>query len=133
MKVFDGAKNNLRIHYGFFDEVGLFFYWCARQNCLRHAPFDLSSGSKTGQAHLGTWEFLTEGRKVSERNGAPNRIRTCDLRIRSPSLYPSELWAHRVLLTSLFQYGSCLALAILSGIEINNSANNIRSGNIWDK
>jgi hypothetical protein len=25
--------------------------------------------------------------------GAPSRIRTCDLRIRSPSLYPSELWA----------------------------------------
>ena len=26
--------------------------------------------------------------------GVPSRIRTCDLRIRSPSLYPSELWGH---------------------------------------
>lgn len=25
--------------------------------------------------------------------GAPSKIRTCDLRIRSPSLYPAELWA----------------------------------------
>ena len=25
--------------------------------------------------------------------GAPSRIRTCDLRIRSPTLYPTELWA----------------------------------------
>ena len=33
--------------------------------------------------------------------GAPNRIRTCDLRIRSPLLYPSELWAHRLKLIPL--------------------------------
>lgn len=26
--------------------------------------------------------------------GAPRRIRTSDLRIRSPALYPAELWAH---------------------------------------
>ena len=26
-------------------------------------------------------------------SGAPSRIRTCDLRIRSPTLYPTELWA----------------------------------------
>ena len=29
-------------------------------------------------------------------NGAPGRIRTCDLRIRSPLLYPTELQAHYV-------------------------------------
>src|SRR5882724_12301703 len=28
------------------------------------------------------------------RGGAPSKIRTCDLRIRSPTLYPAELWAH---------------------------------------
>jgi hypothetical protein len=26
--------------------------------------------------------------------GVPNRIRTYDLRIRNPLLYPAELWAH---------------------------------------
>ena len=25
--------------------------------------------------------------------GAPSRIRTCDIRIRSPTLYPAEPWA----------------------------------------
>jgi len=34
MKVFDGAKNNLRIRYGWFDVVDLFFYWCAHQDSL---------------------------------------------------------------------------------------------------
>ncbi len=29
------------------------------------------------------------------QNGAPDRIRTCDLRLRKPSLYPTELRAHR--------------------------------------
>jgi hypothetical protein len=28
------------------------------------------------------------------KNGAPGRIRTCGLRIRSPLLYPTELQAH---------------------------------------
>jgi hypothetical protein len=28
--------------------------------------------------------------------GAPSPTRTGDLRIRSPTLYPSELWAHRL-------------------------------------
>ena len=32
--------------------------------------------------------------------GAPSRIRTCDLRIRSPLLYPVELWAPVPKLTS---------------------------------
>ena len=26
--------------------------------------------------------------------GTPSRIRTCDTRIRSPVLYPAELWVH---------------------------------------
>ena len=86
MKGFDGAKNNLRIRYGLFDVVDLFFYWCAQQDSLRHAPFGLNSGSKTGQAHCATREFITEGRKVSEQNDAPSRIRTCDLRIRRQQL-----------------------------------------------
>ena len=29
------------------------------------------------------------------KSGAPNRIRTCDLRFRKPMLYPAELWAPR--------------------------------------
>jgi hypothetical protein len=58
--------------------------------------------ARSGQAHFATREFFTEGRKVSERNGAPSRIRTCDLRIRSPLLCPAELWAHRLKLTPLF-------------------------------
>ncbi len=37
---------------------------------------------------------LTIAAKVSDIAGAPSRIRTCDLRIRSPLLYPAELWAH---------------------------------------
>src|SRR5207245_9297413 len=28
-----------------------------------------------------------------EEDGAPSKTRTCDLRIRSPTLYPAELWA----------------------------------------
>ncbi len=31
---------------------------------------------------------------MGEKFGAPGRIRTCDLRIRSPALYPAELRAH---------------------------------------
>ena len=42
MKVFDGAKNNLRIRYGWFDVVDLFFYWCAQQDSLRHAEGKLT-------------------------------------------------------------------------------------------
>ena len=40
--------------------------------------------------------------------GAPERIRTSDLRIRSPTLYPSELRAHSLILdhkTWVFIYG----------------------------
>jgi hypothetical protein len=31
--------------------------------------------------------------RLRPQGGAPSRIRTCDLRIRSPTLYPTELWA----------------------------------------
>ena len=34
-------------------------------------------------------------------HGAPGRIRTCDLRIRSPLLYPAELQAHEILFKCL--------------------------------
>jgi hypothetical protein len=36
-------------------------------------------------------------------HGAPRVIRTPDLRIRSPTLYPSELWAHSLLLFTLWR------------------------------
>ena len=35
-----------------------------------------------------------EDPQVIEKNGAPRRIRTSGLLIRSQSLYPTELWAH---------------------------------------
>jgi hypothetical protein len=42
-----------------------------------------------------------KGRENAEKgrvfDSTPSRIRTCDLRIRSPLLYPTELWAHAVL------------------------------------
>ena len=48
--------------------------------------------------------------------GAPSRIRTCDLRIRSPLLYPTELWAHGKV--------RLLSLDISSRVKIDNPANN---------
>ena len=32
--------------------------------------------------------------ETGESNGAPDRIRTCGLRLRRPTLYPAELRAH---------------------------------------
>jgi hypothetical protein len=32
---------------------------------------------------------------IKGKGGTPGRIRTCDLRIRSPLLYPAELQAHK--------------------------------------
>ncbi len=32
---------------------------------------------------------------ATKNESTPSRIRTCDLRIRSPLLYPAELWARR--------------------------------------
>ena len=36
------------------------------------------------------------GPQVPSENGAPDRIRTCGLRLRRPTLYPAELRAHDV-------------------------------------
>jgi hypothetical protein len=52
-----------------------------------------SAGS--GQAHCAALELVTEGCKVLKQDGAPGRIRTCGLRIRSPLLYPAELQAQK--------------------------------------
>ena len=54
--------------------------------------FDFLSkfGLKTAFKVKRTFAYLPQ---VLEITGAPSRIRTCDLRIRSPSLYPTELWA----------------------------------------
>ena len=41
---------------------------------------------------------------VLAKNGAPGRIRTCDLRVRSPALYPAELRTH----STLIQDALCL-------------------------
>ena len=40
---------------------------------------------------------MSNGCKLLRKNGTPDRIRTCDLRIRSPLLYPTELRAHTTL------------------------------------
>ena len=53
--------------------------------------------ARSGQAHFATLEFVTEGFKVLEQNGAPGGIRTPGLRIRSPLLYPTELQAQNCL------------------------------------
>ncbi len=41
--------------------------------------------------------FSRKGSRGSQNkgNGVPDRIRTCDLRIRNPMLYPAELRGHR--------------------------------------
>ena len=41
-------------------------------------------------------ETAAFGVQNSVRNGAPDRIRTCDLRLRRPTLYPAELRVHSV-------------------------------------
>ena len=43
------------------------------------------------------WACEEEGNLCNfiEKTGTPGRIRTCDLRIRSPALYPAELRARR--------------------------------------
>src|SRR5688500_19295160 len=40
--------------------------------------------------------------------GAPGRTRTCDLRIRSPALYPTELRAQQAFIISSDSFPSCL-------------------------
>ena len=47
------------------------------------------------------WRKVEEGIIFWELNGAPDRIRTCDLWFRRPTLYPAELRAHLELIPSL--------------------------------
>lgn len=59
-------------------------------------------------------------------NGAPNRIRTCGLRIRNPTLYPAELWVPAAPLSGQRRAGNRLARAV--GQERQNSVSWFRRG-----
>ncbi len=48
-----------------------------------------------GSALVGGIFFAFSGGGMTIGAGTPGRIRTCDLRIRSPLLYPAELQAHQ--------------------------------------
>ena len=39
--------------------------------------------------------MMSEDFGEARKDGTPKRIRTSDLRIRNPLLYPAELWAHK--------------------------------------
>ena len=76
-------------------------FWCIFcESCL------LDSGNKHGKSDTPVAEFIrnsghlrfdTHSRKTSDfcdKFGDPDRIRTCDRRIRNPMLYPAELRGH---------------------------------------
>jgi hypothetical protein len=65
----------------------------------------LRNGASLWDLHIEELGHLRRG------NGAPSRIRTCDLRIRSPSLYPTELWAQKI--KTIFPYGNGLYASLL--------------------
>ena len=54
---------------------------------------------------------------INKISGAPRVIRTPDLRIRSPSLYPAELWAHGFLLPEIVQNDKSCFLSYLLSIR----------------
>jgi hypothetical protein len=66
-------------------------YWCARQDFLRYAQDKLTKSCYKFDRSL----RMNQKNKAPEPlgpcaffSGAPGKIRTCDLRIRSPALYP---------------------------------------------
>ena len=72
---------------------------------LQHSPHTKSRKDITFPAAFHFRMLLSAKQKercVSHRSsfqsGDPSRIRTCDLLIRSQTLYPAELWSHSVLL-----------------------------------
>ena len=54
------------------------------------------SDPNTIQLDFRYMEILYNTLFYKKKFGAPDRIRTCDLRIRSPLLYPAELRAHMI-------------------------------------
>ncbi len=44
--------------------------------------------------------------RILKGNGDPGRSRTCDLRFRKPSLYPSELQGHRLFSTTCTKFNT---------------------------
>ena len=69
----------------------------ARMTVLRRLKRHLMSETLTRRSACDLSLEGRGGRRDSElrKVGAPDRIRTCDLRLRKPSLYPTELRAHR--------------------------------------
>ena len=59
----------------------------------RGAPLGTIPGTVPRLRAGRSWVWLSNVARFQENGGAPSRIRTCDLRIRSPTLYPTELWA----------------------------------------
>jgi hypothetical protein len=51
---------------------------------------------KAGRLFSGLFLWPTRSPQVVLTNGAPRRTRTSGLLIRSQTLYPAELWVHRV-------------------------------------
>ena len=45
--------------------------------------------------------------KLADHDGMPDRIRTCDLRSRSPTLYPAELRAHIYIYRNIWYTDCC--------------------------
>ncbi len=80
------------------------------KNVLTLPSFDLrcKQGSSGGDPLFETPSRLIQTKNEASRrqNGAPGGIRTLDLRIRSPLLYPAELQAHRIVFTEKRAFGS---------------------------
>jgi hypothetical protein len=70
----------------------------ARDSLLSPLPRRGGTPSPTPPLRLGGREPCRCGRaeRSGERSGAPRRTRTPSLLVRSQTLYPVELWAHRV-------------------------------------
>ena len=67
-----------------------------------------------------------------ERNGTPGTIRTCDLRIRSPLLYPAELRAHNDQILRIFMpFSHVLAIRNLQRTTKTESQIYSQNGKFW--
>src|SRR6478736_8128086 len=59
----------------------------------------IGSRRRASAASVATSEkSVSTGGNAFEPNGAPSMIRTCDLLVRSQTLYPAELWARQPLI-----------------------------------
>ena len=90
--------------------------WCALLMGTTHAiepAADHSSVQSEGENGKGEEENEGVTAPPVGRSGAPSKIRTCDLRIRSPTLYPAELWAHIICFQTLAFFATLAEWSIL--------------------